>query len=80
MITFDFYVPGARPHKPTAPQVLKRWREAGRPDQFMVLYGDGNVEFSRWQGRDTWDSYGYANFKVVPIQSALRDACAKVSA
>ena len=39
---FDFTAQGRRP---TAAQIVKRWRDAGRPRHFAVTYGETFAEF-----------------------------------
>lgn len=48
MPSFDFTPQGRRP---TAAQIIKRWRDAGEPAHFTVEYGETFAEFNR-------DSFG----------------------
>jgi hypothetical protein len=50
---FDYTTQGRRP---TAAQIVAAWRNAGRPAQFSVQYGETEAEFNYgWRG---WDDSG----------------------
>ena len=51
---FDFTAQGRRP---STAQIIKRWRDAGKPARFSVQYGETFAEFEHIvAGR--WDDYG----------------------
>jgi hypothetical protein len=48
MHNFDF-TPTARPYRrPSAAQIVARWKRAGRPDHFTVEYGETFAQFDRY--------------------------------
>jgi len=49
----DFTSQGRRP---TAAQIVKAWRDGGRPASFSVTYGETFAEFTLAGGR--WHDYG----------------------
>lgn len=58
MITFDFTNQGRRP---SAAQIVAKWRAAGKPDRFAVEYGETFAEFNclRYGGTARrWDGSG----------------------
>lgn len=50
---FDFTQQGRRP---SATQIIARWKSSGKPEQFSVQYGETEAEFTRGTAR--WDDSG----------------------
>ena len=55
MIYLDFTANGRRP---SVGQIIKRWKDKGRPDNFEVTYGETFAVFERQEGRDIWFAHG----------------------
>ena len=57
MIAFDFTYQGKRP---SAAQIVKKWKDAGSPKSFSVEYGETYAEFTLVPGypKPRWDDSG----------------------
>ncbi len=55
MQSFDFTNQGRRP---TAAQIVRRWRESGKPHVFEVTYGETFAVFERTDGVMRWLDHG----------------------
>lgn len=55
MANFDFSNNGKRP---SAAQIVAKWKAAGKPGAFVVEYGEARIEFTRY-APFKWDAYGY---------------------
>jgi len=53
VMNFNFTQLGRRP---TVRQIIKRWRDAGKPQQFTAEYGETFAEFEKQGTR--WEAFG----------------------
>jgi hypothetical protein len=74
MIHLDFSNLGKRP---TAAQIVKRWKDAGAPAHFSASYGETYAEFQKLSGTPNvrWDDSGNgcAGIKRGAVVKALID-------
>lgn len=58
MSNFDFTpLPGAANRRPTAAQIIKRWKTSGKPKSFSVEYGETYASFE-YLGGGRWNDSG----------------------